>query len=382
MNSSQEPDSHPQAPDLSSYGDVDPSFLERALQNVTNSYKHLLLRAILQLTAKCDGRNNEMFLVEEELATHMLLAAWWPGFQFRLNFGRQDVVMGLIEDTTENLDDLRRNPRAVEVALRRTAAGRVDRLMRYVPQRLIRPWFDNETRGLADHKVDPKIRFLSAELFEERTPLYRIEENPNGLTLHPKWVAYISSHRAVVEGWANARWLEFLERRNPNVPSLGAKIARPDIHRQLTSQRKLWDAVLSGEGNGFRCIYTGEPLRLQQYQLDHFVPWSFVSHDRIWNLTPVPPSINATKNDALPHQRFIEVLAEQHARFAHCAERLANPKLSKDWNRAVDDWSLDLRLDPKCLRKSGALKDAYLNTHGALLNIAGRMGFPIGWHPN
>jgi len=366
---------------LPGHGDVDPSRLAATFNNVTNSYKHLLLRAILQLTVKSGSQGGEVFLSDEDLATRMLLVAWWPGFHCRLNFGRQDRVMGLIEEAITNLDSLRRDPEKVEDALRTTAAGRVNELMRYVPHRLIRPWFGNETRGLEDYKVNPTIRDMSVELFEERRPLYRIDRRPDGLTVHPAWVDYIVRHQAIVLGWADARWLEFLERRNPNVPSLGAKISRP-VRHQPTAQRKLWDAVLAEERNGFNCIYTGERLRLRNYELDHFVPWSFVSHDRIWNLTPVPPTINASKSDALPDPGFVSALAKQHARFARLATRIADPAMTGLWNKAVDEWSLDLRLDRGSLRDSDALKDAYVNTHGALLNIAGRMGFPTGWRPH
>ena len=34
--------------------------------------------------------------------------------------------------------------------------------------------------------------------------------------------------------------------------------------------------------------------------LDHFIPWSFVLHDRMWNLVPVSKSINSSKSDLLP----------------------------------------------------------------------------------
>jgi hypothetical protein len=36
------------------------------------------------------------------------------------------------------------------------------------------------------------------------------------------------------------------------------------------------------------------------YDLDHFLPWSFVTHDLIWNLTPAPRSINIQKSAAVP----------------------------------------------------------------------------------
>jgi hypothetical protein len=34
--------------------------------------------------------------------------------------------------------------------------------------------------------------------------------------------------------------------------------------------------------------------------IDHFIPWSFVLHDRLWNLIPTSRSINSSKSDLLP----------------------------------------------------------------------------------
>ena len=34
--------------------------------------------------------------------------------------------------------------------------------------------------------------------------------------------------------------------------------------------------------------------------IDHFLPWSLVAHDLLWNLTPVDPATNSSKGDAVP----------------------------------------------------------------------------------
>ena len=34
--------------------------------------------------------------------------------------------------------------------------------------------------------------------------------------------------------------------------------------------------------------------------IDHFVPWSYVAHDELWNLSPTTRSINSSKSNYLP----------------------------------------------------------------------------------
>ena len=37
-----------------------------------------------------------------------------------------------------------------------------------------------------------------------------------------------------------------------------------------------------------------------KYVIEHFVPYSWVSHDLIWNLIPADSSFNSSKSDKLP----------------------------------------------------------------------------------
>ena len=45
---------------------------------------------------------------------------------------------------------------------------------------------------------------------------------------------------------------------------------------------------------------TVKELFKKNYDLDHFVPWSFVSHNLLWNLLPADSSINSSKSNNLP----------------------------------------------------------------------------------
>ena len=56
----------------------------------------------------------------------------------------------------------------------------------------------------------------------------------------------------------------------------------------------------SGPRGGVTDIYTGLPVNETDMSLDHFIPWSFVLHDRLWNLAPVSTAINSSKSDSLP----------------------------------------------------------------------------------
>ncbi len=73
--------------------------------------------------------------------------------------------------------------------------------------------------------------------------------------------------------------------------------------------------------------------------IDHFVPWSYVAHDELWNLNPTTKSINSSKSNNLPDWNiYFERLARQeyqsyqmmwkydmvHKEFDKCANEYIN----------------------------------------------------------
>ncbi len=54
------------------------------------------------------------------------------------------------------------------------------------------------------------------------------------------------------------------------------------------------------ERGTIRCIYTDRELGIGDYAVEHFIPYSFVSHDLIWNLIPADPIFNSAKSNKLP----------------------------------------------------------------------------------
>ena len=68
--------------------------------------------------------------------------------------------------------------------------------------------------------------------------------------------------------------------------------------RKLGNVRKLWNGIMSQ--NVICDVYTGEALNDISYDIDHFVPWSFVMNDELWNLMPMDSSLNSSKSNKLP----------------------------------------------------------------------------------
>lgn len=62
--------------------------------------------------------------------------------------------------------------------------------------------------------------------------------------------------------------------------------------------KKYWKAVLSV--SPVHDIYGDVLLDPANISIDHFIPWSYVAHDELWNLSPTTKSINSSKSNNLP----------------------------------------------------------------------------------
>ncbi|HXE73982.1 MAG TPA: HNH endonuclease domain-containing protein [Candidatus Nitrosotenuis sp.] len=356
---------------------VDPGRLARLFVNTTNSYKYLLFLALLDaVEASYDAA--EVRVSRRQLALGMLEHAWYPHHYFRLSFGLQDRVGRILDSLGGPRFDFSQRGRALARAhLERTCSqGLVDELLRYVLQRLLRAFFEEDLRGCRESRVDRVLESLASSAYNQRVPLYRIDEA--GIVVHPAWVAYLRRNLAVVRGWASWHWVTYMQSRNPNVPAVPEKLFPPLERAPLQEQTRYWRAVMNS--TEIRCLYTGAVLEPGTAALDHFLPWSFVAHDRLWNLVPVHRKANSSKGDRLPHRRYLKGLLEvQVAGLLHARGRVPG------WSRLVEPYVADLKL-PLPVLNSGertllepALNEAYSRTLPALMDLAEQLGFSPGW---
>lgn len=69
---------------------------------------------------------------------------------------------------------------------------------------------------------------------------------------------------------------------------------------QLISEGKTESTFDVMEVQEIRDVFTGQPVKKKKYDIDHFIPWSFVMNDELWNLMPMDASLNSSKSNRLP----------------------------------------------------------------------------------
>lgn len=115
-------------------------------------------------------------------------------------------------------------------------------------------------------------------------------------------------------------------------------------------------------------------LLARDYDLDHFMPWSFVSHDLIWNLLPIDSSINSSKSNRIPSlSKFLPSFVQLH-HSALIYTYNADPN-----NRLIEDYqSIGASVDELVHMEYESFYDLYNKTIAPLSQIAINTGF-VKW---
>ncbi|HEX8506511.1 MAG TPA: HNH endonuclease domain-containing protein [Hymenobacter sp.] len=288
---------------------LDVAKLTAVFADTTNSYKFYWLLAILDGLG--DSADNRLPL--HDLSLRMVAAVWYPLDYFKLSFGKQDGFRPIADFVSQHLTvDNRPTAPSLFVQLKQALAPeilgllykRVNVLLDWVPYRFIRPFFAAETRGLPDQQVNARV----AELAGQSTrALYRFSND--AVEVHPVWADYLRRHRGILRGFTYWHLVRFLQKNNPNVIGLSEKLERPAV-RVLNTAGRFWKEYVAATP-GLTCIYSGQSLTVANLSLDHFLPWSYVAHDQLWNIIPTPKAVNSAKNDWLPS---VDLYFEAYAR--------------------------------------------------------------------
>ena len=339
-------------------------YLNRVFDKTVATYKYYWFLGILDICVKQGKTRMNVW----EIMISMVANAWFPVNYFRLSFGRSESLYETILTLQKEYDipiniGVGELTKLLQVMIQRQEIRkRLNFLQLNVPFRFLRPWIDTS---------DDKEMVKRSQKFENGC-LYKLEKE-NGtfwVELNPIWQTYLQENYDILSSFTYWGLTNFLQVRNPNVPNIPNKLIKKEERNSLSAQRKFWNTAIS-RGLEVRCIYTGKLLEEREYDLDHFIPWSFVSHDLLWNLMPADSSINSSKSNKLPDlNMYLPKLAEAH----QAALRINLEKGKQD--KLLEDY-LSLGHTPQdiALMDREHLLDCFFQTFTPMNQIALNMGF-------
>lgn len=340
--------------------------LGRVFTQTVATYKFFWFLSIMQIYVKEGSTRIDVW----EILIRMVANAWYPIHYFRLSFGKSDslydIVTNLqmltqipidasIEEVVSALKE-RQNEKAIKQQLRILTLN--------VPYRFLSPWISTSDNNELMKRSQTLENGCLYSLYKENKMFF--------IMLNEAWSEYLQKHYNILVDFTYWNLVSFLQVRNPNVPAIPSKLIRPETRNPLTNQHKYWDKVIE-LGGPIKCIYTGTELYPRAYDLDHFIPWSFVSHDLLWNLIPSDGSINSSKNDKLPKMEiYLPKMADmQQYSLQVMLKHKVNMKIVEDYT------SLGYTPDQLAKMSKGEFRTIYERVFRPLSQIAMNMGFEI-----
>lgn len=289
------------------------------LDDPTECYKFYWLDSIMQLLSE-----QEENITFDRIISGMISDAWYSVTEYHLRMGTKDNQgnsVNSIERAVNKLDALN----YLEHTADRWQILRVieenEKLLhdekyqisKNVPYRLLSsfmkelggndPLWDQRKRLIAYMEMINKSCCIPYTIGTERGLSKRV-------IIEDRWRHFLIDNMVSIRGWIQMKKIKYLQDRNPGVPGIIYKLEpENEKQRKLQNVRKLWSAVI--DMAGITDIYSGRLLGKRDYEIDHFVPWSFITNDEMWNLMPVNLSLNSSKRDKLPDwERYFSRFAQ------------------------------------------------------------------------
>ena len=271
-------------------------------------YKFYWLEAIVQLIS--EGIEKTTF---DAVINEMICNAWYSVREFHIHLSgmQQD---GQVRDGLERavnrlteLSNLPANASRVEIknAIKEHDSelkAAKEQLTNMVPYRALAGFFKRDDSAVdweSVRRITAYIERINRDVVLLPYTLGESSKLKKEIYFQPSWIEMIQDNTVSILGWIQYEKVKWLQNNNPEVPGLVYKLAPMDEKmRKLNNVRKLWEGVLTL--SEVRDVFTGEAMVSKHYDVDHFIPWSFVMNDELWNLMPMDSSLNSVKSNKLP----------------------------------------------------------------------------------
>ena len=271
-------------------------------------YKFYWLEAIVQLIS--EGISETTF---DTVINEMICNAWYSVREFHIHLSGM-MADGHVRDgleravlTLSELSNLPANASKVEIknAIKehdKELKSAKEQLTNMVPYRALAGFFVNDKSAVDWNSIRRMVAYIQMINRDVVLLPYTLGESSKlkrEIYFHPSWMEMIQDNTVSILGWIQYEKVKWLQNNNPEVPGLVYKLAPMDEKmRKLNNVRKLWECIF--DISEVKDVFTGELVEPKKYDVDHFIPWSFVMNDELWNLMPMDSSLNSVKSNRLP----------------------------------------------------------------------------------
>lgn len=346
---------------------LDIEAFSQMMKNPSYCYKFYWLEAIVNLIARGIIKTTFNDIIDE-----MICSAWFSVCEYHIHLSGIKAD-GSLQDglertiiTLKKLSGLKANASKEEIKnaileYDKEIKRSKEQLTHMVPYRALAGFFDKYEQKVAwdsPRKLTEAIRNIDKTIVTLPYTFGDSSSLKKEVYFHEEWMKMMQDNMVSILGWIKYEKIRWLQNINPEVPGLVYKLSATDEKvRKLNNVRALWEDILKIQE--VRDVFTGESIISKKYELDHFIPWSFVMNDELWNLMPIDSSLNSSKSNRLPKwEPFFKNFANNQYLLYENIQKY--PMIHKDFESCYRDnlhsiWAI------KELYRQGNTKERFIN---------------------
>lgn len=164
-------------------------------------------------------------------------------------------------------------------------------------------------------------RYVIGAFYEDTNELfYEFDLKSEYLKFNPPVYKFLQKHQRILTFLINYHLAKFLERNN-TVPNINYLLSKVEVISKRGSLYEFYEILSKYEDN--LCFYCGKKLskKNRQTHVDHFIPWSFIQTDNLWNLVLSCQKCNIQKKDKLADNEFLYNIIERNKKLIKTVEK-------------------------------------------------------------
>ncbi|MFC0469279.1 HNH endonuclease domain-containing protein [Halalkalibacter kiskunsagensis] len=165
-------------------------------------------------------------------------------------------------------------------------------------------------------KTTMKENVFGALYGDTRGTFYAFDHKRECLKLNPGVHSFMLNYQRLIVNLTNYHMAAMIEELN-EVPSINYLLGKVESIAKRSSLRPFEKLLMSHfEASCFYCNKTLSGKKRETH-VDHFIPWSFVQSDQLWNLVLSCNRCNSSKSDKLPDRSFLEFILDRNFELTH-----------------------------------------------------------------
>ncbi len=181
-----------------------------------------------------------------------------------------------------------------------------------IPQTLVFDKLSHEVQIEVITKVKRKckINVMGALYGDTGCTMYDFDNAKEMIRFNPAFYSFMQRFQRVLNYLTNYQLALFLEKFNEQGDTTNLLVKVENVSKRASLDQ--FYSLLASLYNG-QCFYCGKSIKKKESaHVDHFIPWSFVQADQIWNLVIACKACNLSKNDKLATDLYLSSLIDRN----------------------------------------------------------------------